>query len=50
MNVIVLERYNLANPGNQQFPNIEITADTLGTSIQCFFKYLKTLFVRSYFI
>ena len=28
---------NLANPGNQQFPNIEITADTLGTSIQCFF-------------
>ena len=25
---------NLANPGNQQFPNIEITADTLGTSIQ----------------
>ena len=39
---------NLANPGNQQFPNIEITADTLGTSIQCFFKYLKTQFVRSY--
>ena len=35
---------NLANPGNQQFPNI----DTLGTSIYCFFKYLITQFVRSY--
>ena len=30
------------------YPNIEITADTLGTSIHCFFKYLKTQFVRSY--
>ena len=39
---------NLANPRNQQLPNIEITADTLGTSIHCFFKYLKTQFVRSY--
>ena len=28
---------NLANPRNQQLPNIEITADTLGTSIHCFF-------------
>ena len=32
-----LKLRNLANPGNQQFPNIEITADTLGTSIHCFF-------------
>ena len=39
---------NLANPRNQQLPNIEITADTLGTSIHCFFIYLKTQFVRSY--
>ena len=40
---------NLANLIiNQQLPNIEITADTLGTSIHCFFKYLKTQFVRSY--
>ena len=28
---------NLANLGNQQFPNIEITAGTLGTSIHCFY-------------
>ena len=28
---------SLANPGNQQLPNIEITADTLGTSTHCFF-------------
>ena len=28
---------NLANPGNQQFPKIEITSDTLGTSTHCFF-------------
>ena len=27
---------NLANPEKQQFPNIEITADTLRTSIHCF--------------
>ena len=39
---------NLTNPRNQQLPNIEITADTLGTSIHCFSKYLKTQFVRSY--
>ena len=39
---------NLANPKNHHYPNIEITADTLGTSIHCFFKYLKTQFVRSY--
>ena len=39
---------NLANLRNQQLPNIEITAATLGTSIHCFFKYLKTQFVRSY--
>ena len=35
---------NLANPKNHHYPNIEITADTLGTSIHCFFKYLKTQF------
>ena len=28
---------NLANPKNHHYPNIEITADTLGTSIHCFF-------------
>ena len=39
---------NLANSGNQQLPNIEITAETLGTSMHYFFKYLKTQFVRSY--
>ena len=40
---------NLANPGNHQYANIEITEDTLGTSIHCFFfKYMKTRFVRSY--
>ena len=38
----------LANPGNHQYVNLEITEDTLGTSIHCFFKYLKTQFVRSY--
>ena len=43
------QMHNLANPGNEQFPNIEITADTLGKSIHCFFfKYLKTQFVKSY--
>ena len=41
-------RLRNCNPRNQQLPNIEITADTLGTSIHCFFKYLKTQFVRSY--
>ena len=39
---------NLANPKNHHYPNIEITAYTLETSIHCFFKYLKTQFVRSY--
>ena len=29
---------NLANPRNQQLPNIEITADTLGTSIHCLWR------------
>ena len=39
---------NLTNPGNHQYPNIEITAATLGTFIHCFFfKYMKTQFVRS---
>ena len=27
---------NLANPENQQYPNIEISGDTLGTFIHCF--------------
>ena len=39
---------NLANPKNHHYPNIEITTYTLGTSMHCFFKYLKTQFVRSY--
>ena len=36
---------NLTNPGNHLHPNIEITEDSLGTSIHCFFKYLKTQYV-----
>ena len=39
---------NLANPRNQQLPNIEITVDTWEHPFIVFFKYLKTQFVRSY--
>ena len=30
------------------YPSIEISEDTLDTSIHCFSNYLKTQFVRSY--
>ena len=48
MNAKYQMHLRLRNLANHHYANIEITADTLGTSIHCLFKYLKTQFVRSY--
>ena len=43
----LLRLRNLANPRNHQYPNIEITEDTLGTPIHCFFKGECSVFKKN---
>ena len=44
-----LRLWELASPPDTpQYPPIEISEATLGTSVRCFSNYFKTQFVRSY--